>query len=190
MTLMRRVFAEKRRYIYPLAGALLLNAILLVAVVLPLSRKVEGGEAAARQAAAALAAARADHDAARATVTGKDAADTELKKFYGEVLPVDQSEARRVVFKLQELAKKANLTAGRATTEAVRPKESALGKMTVQQPLSGPYRNLRQFIYDLETSPDFLILENVSLVQGAQGGGALQMNVVVSTYYRAEGDGD
>jgi Tfp pilus assembly protein PilO len=190
MTLARRVLAEKRRYIYPLAGALLLNAVLLVAVVLPLSRKVEGGEASAQQAATALAAARADHDAARATVTGKDAADAELKKFYGEVLPVDQSEARRVVFKLQELARKANLNAGRARTEASRTKDSALGKMTVEQPLVGPYRNLRQFIYELETSPDFLILENVSLAQGTQGPGALQMQVVVSTYYRAEGDGN
>ena len=119
MTLTRRVFAEKRRYIYPLAGALLLNAVLLVAVVLPLSRKVQGGEASAQQAAKALAAAKADYNAARATVTGKDAADAELKKFYGEILPVDQSEARRVVFKLQELAHKASLNAGRARTQPV-----------------------------------------------------------------------
>jgi Tfp pilus assembly protein PilO len=190
MTLARRVLAEKRRYIYPLAGALLLNALLLVAVVLPLSRKVQGGEAAAQQAAAALAAAKEDYNAARATVTGKDAADAELKKFYGEVLPVDQSEARRVVFKLQDLARKANLNAGRAHTQINRTKDSALGKMTVDQPLFGPYRNLRQFIYELETSPDFLVLENVSLAQGPQGQGALQMTVVVSTYYRAEGDGN
>ena len=190
MTLTRRVLAEKRRYIYPLAGALLLNAILLVAVVLPLSRKVQGGESSAQQASAALAAARADYDAARATVTGRDAADAELKKFYGDVLPVDQSEARRVVFKLQDLARKTSLNAGRARTEATRDKDSALGKMTVQQPLFGPYRNLRQFIYELETSPDFLILENVSLIQGAQGQSGLQMNVVVSTYYRAEANGN
>lgn len=190
MTLTRRVLAEKRRYIYPLAGALLLNAVLFAAVVLPLSRKVQGGEASAQQASRALAAARADYNAARATVTGKDGADAELKKFYGEVLPVDQSEARRVVFKLQDLARKANLNAGPARTQASREKDSALGRMTVNQPLFGPYRNLRQFMYELETSPDFLILENVSLVQGQQGAGALQMNVVVSTYYRAEGDGN
>jgi Tfp pilus assembly protein PilO len=189
MTLTRRVLAEKRRYIYPLAGALLLNAVLLLVVVLPLSRKVHGGEASAQQAATVLAAARADYNAARATVTGKDAADAELRKFYSEVLPVDQSEARRVVFKLQDLARKSSLGAGRARTQASRTKESALGKMTVEQPLTGPYRNLRQFIYDLETSPDFLVLENVSLVHGTQASGGLQMNVVVATYYRAEGDG-
>jgi len=189
MTLTRRIFAEKRRYIYPLAAALVVNAILIVAVVLPLSRKVEGGEASAQQAAAALAAARADYEAARATVTGKDAADAELKKFYGDVLPVDQSQARRVVFRIEEMARKANLTTGRASTKESQPRDSTLGKLTVGQTLVGPYRSLRQFIYDLETSPDFLILENVSLAQGAQGSNALTMNVVVATYHQAGGDG-
>lgn len=188
MMLTRRILAEKRRYIYPLAGALLLNALLLAAVVLPLSRKVQGGEASAQQAATALAAARADYNAARATVTGKDSADAELKKFYGDVLPVDQSQARRVVFKLSEMARKANLTAGRARTTPSQTRDSALGKLTVDQTLTGPYRSLRQFIYDLETSPEFLILENVALTQGAEGSGALVMNVRVATYFRAGGD--
>lgn len=188
MTLTRRILAEKRRYIYPLAAALAVNAILIVAVVMPLSRKVEGGEASAQQAAAALAAARAEYEAARATVTGKDAADAELKKFYGEVLPVDQSEARRVLFRLDEMARKASLRTGRASISETRRRDSALGKLTLDQTVVGPYRNLRQFVYDLETSPDFLILENVSVIQGAAGSNALTMNVVVSTYHQAGGD--
>ena len=188
MTLTRRIIHEKRRYIYPLAAALVLNAILLVAVVMPLSRKVEGGEASAQRAAAALTAARTDYDAARATVTGKDAADTELKKFYGEVLPVDQSQARRVLYKVQEMARKANVSsAGAARTAIVQRRESALGKMIVTHSLVGPYRSLRQFIYDLETSPEFLILENVTLAQTGQAG-AVEMKAEVATYYRAGDD--
>ena len=96
MTPVRRILSEKKRYIYPLAGALLLNAVLLTAVVWPLSKKVQGGELTAREAAVAHANARKDHAAARATVTGKDSADEELKKFYSAVLPVDHSQARRV----------------------------------------------------------------------------------------------
>jgi Tfp pilus assembly protein PilO len=188
MTLTRRIIAEKRRYVYPLAGALLVNAVLFVAVVLPLSRKVEGGEASAQQAATTLAAAKADYNAARATVTGKDSADVELKKFYGDVLPVDQSEARRVLFKLEEMARKANLASKRGNTKPSQARNSALGKLTAERIVTGPYRGLRQFIYDLETSPEFLILENVTLSQGAEGTGTLVMNVTVSTYYRAGGD--
>jgi Tfp pilus assembly protein PilO len=88
------------------------------------------------------------------------------------------------------MARKANLTAGRANASPSRRRDSALGKLTVEQRLTGPYRSLRQFIYDLETSPEFLILENVALSQGSEGSGALVMNVRVATYFRAGGDED
>lgn len=188
MTLARRILVEKRHYIYPMAAALVLNALLLAAVVLPLSRRVEGGEQAAQAAAATLAAARRDYNAARATVSGKDSADVELTKFYSAVLPPDQSAARRITFRLTDMAMKASLTLGRATTKPSQARDSSLGKLTVEQTVSGQYRNLRQFIYDLETSPEFLILENVSLSQGQAEGGALVMSVRVATYYRAAGD--
>jgi hypothetical protein len=189
MTLARRILSEKRRFIYPLAAALILNGVLLAAVVLPLSKRVAGGEQAASRAAAALAAAKRDYNAARGTVTGKDSADAELKKFYSAVLPVDQSQARRVTFKLVDMARKANLTSGPARTKQSHTRDSALGKLTIEQTLTGQYRNLRQFIYDLETSPEFLILEDVSLSQSKEGSDTLVMNMRVATYYRMDGDG-
>ena len=189
MTPTRRILAEKRRYIYPLVGALLLNIALLLVVVLPLSRKVQGGEQAAQQAAMAHAAANKDFQAARATVTGKSAADGELKKFYSAVLPTDMSQARRTMFKVSELARNANLSLGRSSTKESQDRDSPLGKLTNDLTLTGQYRDIRQFIYDLETSPEFLVLEHVGLSsQGTDGGGALRMDVRVATYYRAGGN--
>ena len=189
MTPTRRILAEKRRYIYPLVGALLLNIALLLVVVLPLSRKVEGGEQAAQQAAMAHAAANKDFQAARATVTGKSSADGELKKFYSAVLPTDMSQARRTMFKVSELARNANLSLGRSSTKESQDRDSPLGKLTNDLTLTGQYRDIRQFIYDLETSPEFLVLEHVGLSsQGTEGGGALRMDVRVATYYRAGGN--
>jgi Tfp pilus assembly protein PilO len=189
MTPARRILAEKRRYIYPLVGALLLNIALLLVVVLPLSRKVQGGEQAAQQAAMAHAAANKDFQAARATVTGKSSADGELKKFYSAVLPTDMSQARRTMFKVSELARNANLSLGRSSTKESQDRDSSLGKLTNDLTLTGQYRDIRQFIYDLETSPEFLVLEHVGLSsQGTDGGGALRMDVRVATYYRAGGN--
>jgi len=189
MTPTRRILAEKRRYIYPLVGALLLNIALLLVVVLPLSRKVQGGELSAQQAAMAHAAANKDFQAARATVTGKSSADGELKKFYSAVLPTDMSQARRTMFKVNELARNANLTLGRSNTKPSQERDSSLGKLTNDLTVTGQYRDIRQFIYDLETSPEFLVLENVGLSsQGTEGGGALRMDVRVATYYRAGGN--
>lgn len=191
MSLARRLFSEKRRYIYPLVAGLVLNAVLLLAVVLPLSRKADGGESAAHQASTALKAAQADYEAARATVSGKDSADAELKKFYGAVLPPDHSQARRIAFRLAELARKSNLALQRRIANPpAQLRDSALEKLTVQQVLIGQYRDIRQFIYHLETSPDFLILENVRLSQGQEGTGQLVLDVTVSTYYRAGGHGN
>ena len=91
MTLWRRILRENRKLVLLLTVAMLINIGLFVLVVLPLSRRVQGGEVLAASASAALAAGRREYDSARAMVTGKTTADTELKKFYQDVLPPDVS---------------------------------------------------------------------------------------------------
>jgi hypothetical protein len=191
VTLTRRIVREKRRFIYPLLAALLLNAALYIAVVLPLSRRVANGEVAAQAAAKALAEARRDHAAARATVTGKTTADEELKKFYGAVLPASHSAARALTFRrLNELAEGADLILERSTIATDQVRQSDLGQFAATYVLRGDYRNIRRFIHALETAEEFLILDNVALSQGSEGEGELLVNVEVSTYYRAGAHGD
>ena len=128
-----------------------------------------------------------DTRSARATVTGKDAANRELKKFYGDVLPPDQSAARRIIrAKIEELANSSNV---KLLQEAFDPKQergSDLGKLTATVLLMGEYRGIRRLIYGLETAPEFLILENVALSQVQERDQALNLTVKIATYYRAE----
>jgi Tfp pilus assembly protein PilO len=190
MTLTGRVLSEKRRFIYPLIVAIVLNLAVFAAVLYPLSLKVGRGEESAQAAAAQLAAARREHDAARATVKGKVSADAELEKFYHAVLPADMSEARRITFsKIEELMKEAHVTLKRRVFEPSQEQDSTLGKLSMNISLVGQYRDVRRFIYDLETAPEFLILENVVLAQGAENEPRLNVDVKVSTYYRAGADG-
>jgi Tfp pilus assembly protein PilO len=190
MSLARRILEEKRRLIYPILAVLLINAAVFAAVVYPLSVKVSAGEQSAQAAARELSAARRDYEFARATVAGKAAADAELKKFYGAVLPPDDSAARRITYlQIYQLAKKANLDYERAANEVTRERDSTLGKLTTTVALSGEYRNIRRFIHELETAPDFLILENVAVSQGTESGTALNVTVRVATYYQAGSDG-
>lgn len=191
MTQFRRVLAEKRGPIYPLVAAVLLNAALFIAVVYPLSLKVANGERDALAAANARKAAQAEYDAARATVTGKASADSELKKFYTAVLPPDLSAARRIVYaKMDKLASTANVTPGRRDLEETQERGSDLGKLTATVVLMGEYRNIRRFIHDLETAPDFMILENVALSQGSERDQGLTVIVKVATYFRTATDGN
>jgi hypothetical protein len=191
MSLTRRILTEKRRYIYPLLAAVILNAALFVGVVVPLSRRVSGGEVQAEAAATALARARRDQAAARSTVTGKASADEELKRFYGAVLPADQRAARSITFsRLNQLVDEADLVRERSNTDTEQQRDSELGKVTATYVLSGPYRNIRRFVHTLETAKEFLILENVVLVQGTEGESDLIVTVQVSTYYRTGAHGD
>ena len=190
MSLTRRIFEEKRRLIYPIVAALVLNAAIYAAVVYPLSLKVTVAEQSAQAAMVASAAAHRDFESAKRTMTGKVAADAELKTFYTEVLPPDQSAAQRITYlKIQQVAKQAHVSYERAANEATQDRDSRLGKLSTTVTLSGQYRDIRRFIYDLETSPEFLILETVSLSQGSDTSTSLNVTVKVTIYYQAGGDG-
>jgi Tfp pilus assembly protein PilO len=191
MTLLRRILDEKRRLVYPLVAALVLNGALFVAIVYPLSLKVANGERDAAAAASARTAARTDEEAARATVTGKASADKELKKFYSAVLPPDQSAARRLLTSnIEKFTASANVRQVQQTFEATEERGSDLSKLTTTLVLVGEYRNIRKFIHELETAPEFLVLENVALSQGQEREQGLNVVMKVATYYRAEGNGN
>src|SRR6476661_608075 len=186
-----RIVQEKRALIWPILVALIVNAVVYAILVYPLSKKVAGGEQAADASAAALAAARRDYAAARATVAGKGQADVELQKFYSEVLPPDISGARRITFlRMEKLAEQCNLRLQRETSEPNPQRDSPLVKFTYTAALSGEYRNIRRFIHELETAPEFLVLENVELSQGSLESRGLNVNLQIATYYRAEANGN
>ena len=191
MSLSQRIFQEKRRLIYPLVVVLIVQRGDLRRG--RLSAVAEGGRSGAgRRRPRRLRRCRRarEFDSAKNTVTGKAAADAELKKFYGEVLPPDQSAARRITsLKIAQLAKKTNVNDERAVSEVTQERDSSLGKLSTEITLSGQYRDIRHFIYELETAPEFLILETVSLSQGADASSGLNVTVRVATYYQAGGDG-
>jgi Tfp pilus assembly protein PilO len=190
MSLFQRVVTEKRRFIYPLLTVIVVNVVLFLAVVYPLSARAARGEASANAAAQARAAAQRDYDSARATVSGKTSAEAELEKFYTTVLPPDESAARRITFlKIEQLERKTNLRQERRAFEVTQDRGSALGKLTITTVLTGQYRDVRRFIYEVETAPEFLVLENVSVSQGAESDRPLNVTVRIATYFRAEDDG-
>ena len=191
MTDMRRILTEKRRLILPIVIALVVNIALFAIVLYPLSKKVTGGEQLATASANALAAAKRDHAAAGATVKGKGQADQELQKFYTDVLPPDLSAARRATFlRIEQLAQKSNLRLERETSDPRPQRDSQLVKFTYRASLSGEYRNIRRFIHELETAPEFLVLENVELTQSEVENRGLNVNVEIATYYRAAANGN
>ena len=183
-TLFRRVVREHRRIVLPLAIALGVNVIVYGAVVYPLSQRVANIEQRDRTAEEQLLAAQRDHAQATGTLTGKDRAAAELATFYKDVLPSDLSGARRLThLRLAQLARESDLRFISATFQEVPPRSGTLTQLKIQMALSGTYSNMRAFIHQLETAPEFVVIDNIELGQGADGG-ALGVTLHLSTYYR------
>ena len=183
----RRILREHRRLIVPLAIALLVNVVAYAVVVDPLARRV--ANIAERDAAAErmLAAAKKEHTDATGTVTGKDRAAQELTRFYKDVLPRDLPAARRLTHtRVPQIAREHNVGFYSSTTSPVtRGQNSTLVRYTTKVELAGRYRDVRSFIHELETAPEFVVIDDVSLSEEDNEDGLLELTLQLSTYYQA-----
>ena len=184
-----RVIADHRRALVPVGIVLAINIVVLSAIVMPMRRSVESGESQASESASTLAAAVADLKEAEAMRDGQAQAGKDLEKFYGEVLPVNFAAARRMTgLKLAQLARShdVSLLRGSAAPELLR--DSPLERLTVNYSLEGDWDDIRQFIYEIETGPDFIVIDNVGLGEGQGGSAPLTLALEISTYYRVASD--
>jgi hypothetical protein len=180
-----RVIADHRRWLVPVGLLFAVNVIVLLAVVLPLRRAVESGAARAEASARALGEARADLREAEATRDGQTQASADLDRFYAEVLPSDFASARRTAgLKLAQLARAhdVDFRGGAATTEEL--EDSALERLHVTYSLTGDWDDIRQLLYEIETGPDFIVIDNVRLAEGSEENAPLSLALELSTYYR------
>ena len=182
-----RILQEKRRVIIPLASVLALNLAVYALVVYPLSvrvRSIEQRETAAMQQ---LKAAQDEDAAARAVLEGRDRADVALKEFYKTVLPSSLSSARDITYlRLNQLAQRHRIRTKSKHSVSDREKRGTLSRLRVTLDLEGNYDDVRQFIYEIESGSDFLVIDSVQLSQDAVSGAPLALTLALSTYYRSE----
>ena len=188
---LRRVALEKRRVIVPLLAGLILNVILYAAVVYPLRVSVRSAETRGENAARELTFAQSDAAAARAILQGRDRTDTALQGFYKDVLPTDLAGARRITYRrLSELAEQEDVRIERRSyAEPDTDAQGRLSRLRITMTIQGDYENVRQFIYQLESGTDFIVIDDVSLAQGTEPNAPLTLALAISTYYRAGPNG-
>ena len=187
MRLVRRVVDEHRRAVIIIAAAFVVNVLLYLFVVRPLNQSVATVEQRTVAAEQAKAAAQAEFDRANGTLTGKDRATKELGTFYSMVLAQDLSGARRLTYgRMQRLAQENRLAYQGSRYEPVEERGSTLTKLKVNVELTGTYNNLRSFIHTIESAPQFVVIENISLAEGSNEG-TLRLAMDLSTYYRSAG---
>jgi Tfp pilus assembly protein PilO len=189
--LIRRIIVEKRAVVLPLVIALAANVLAYILVVRPLEVKSAGAADRARQSAVALAAAEKDLAAARALVSGKSEADQELSSFYQKVLPADLTTARRLTYaSLPELARKTGVRyEARSASNEETERDAKLGHMKIKMVLQGDYRNIRQFIYELESAANILIIDDLTILERTAGE-EQTLTINMWTYFRDRGTAD
>jgi Type II secretion system (T2SS), protein M subtype b len=191
MILWKRVLVEKRLAIIPLALGLVANIAAYALWVYPLGVKSAGAADRAVAAARSVQAAEQELAAARGLVTGKARAEQELSTFYGKVLPPDLPSARRLTFAtLPNLAQKTNVKfVDRRVANELPEKNARLGVLRVNTQFQGDYESLRRFIYQLESDPAFVIIDDVQLAQNDPTK-PLTLSLQLSTYYRLGSNGN
>lgn len=188
--LLRRILRDYRAAILPIVFLLAVNVLTYVLVVRPLQLKSEGAADRAVLATQNLRTAQADLARARSLVDGTAQADTELSAFYQKVLPLDLTAARRMTYaSLPALARRTNVRyAARTHTLDETTGKSRLGHMAIRMVLQGDYKDIRRFIHELETAPEFVIIDNVTLTESS-GDEPQTLTLTLSTYYSAEPNG-
>jgi Tfp pilus assembly protein PilO len=181
-----RVAREHRAWIWPLVVLAVGNLAALILGVLPLSRSVATAEQRATQATADAQVAAAELAAATAARDGRDTATRELKTFYADVLPASVAEARRLLqLRVAQLARAHDVTFSRAVANPESVRGSDLSRLSAKVELVGRYRDVRAFLYELETATDFVIVDSIVLSEGQDLTGPLDLTLEVSTYFKA-----
>ena len=189
MTLLKRVLTEKRALVLPVATAIAANVAFSAIAVYPLTVKVTRAERRAATVEQNLRTAETNFAAARALRAGINQANEALRRFYRDVLPLNLAGAREITYaRLAQMAGQVNLEYERRSMTPERQPDSPLARLRTTLVLSGGYRNVRRFIYELETAPAFVVIEEVLLEQGTGDTADLVLTLGVSTYYRVESD--
>ncbi|MEW5981693.1 MAG: GspMb/PilO family protein [Acidobacteriota bacterium] len=194
--LLVRIVREKRLIIVPLSVVFLANVALAAFLVYPLSLRVATGLQQEEQARLVLRAAELEKASTATMAADKAAAERDLEQFYGVVLPQGLSGARKSTYlHLAQLARDAGLNYQRRLEDAQAPKSGEVGsqgpltRFEITMVLEGDYAGVRQFLQDVETSTPFIVIDNITLVEGAEPNSDLVLTVVLSTYFRNDGDG-
>lgn len=186
MNIWRRVITERRMVVVPVLAALVINLLVFVLAVLPLSRSVSGDETRAEEMKLALANAHRMARVANDTKVSQQRAGEELKKFYLDVLPATQGDARALLYvEIAKLAREAGVQHQTSVFEREEIEDSQLTRYHTDVVLTGEYAGVRQFLYHLETSERFFVVESVKLGQSGQRQGArgsLEVVARVATY--------
>ena len=175
---------EKRVLLGIVGGVLLVDLGLYSFVLYPLGYQVEEARSRALNAGESLEKSKRTLDAAQSTTEQQVLANTKLREFYDGVLPQDLASARAMMYsRLFTLARSTNLVVERRSSSAEEIRDAGMNRLRTTLVVAGEYRDIRQFIFNLESSMEFIVIDEVVLSQAQEEDVGLVLALAVSSYY-------
>jgi Tfp pilus assembly protein PilO len=112
-------------------------------------------------------------------------AETDLKTLRTEILSTREARMVDVQRELAKLCKEFSIDLDGVRYENEILEAEELERFGMVVPLQGGYSNLRKFLQAVESSPRFLLVEQVELGQSQEGGGKLELSITLATYFDA-----
>jgi Tfp pilus assembly protein PilO len=184
-----RIAGEWRRVLLPLAVLAIVDVAVYAFVVYPMTLSAAGAARRADTARQARVAAEREFELAQAVVRSSGVAAGDLQRFYTKVLPADLPAVRRMTYaRLAELARETNLLYDRRSFEEDPAYRGTLKRLQITMDLEGNYRDIREFIYRLESAPEFVVIEDLALSSGNDEEAPLALTLRLATYFREGGE--
>ena len=114
--------------------------------------------------------------------------ETEKQKvdaFYNDLLGEKENRMIRIQREVRKIAAGLGMDPESISYQPEYLDKVGLVRFTVNVPLVGDYRNLRQFITRIENSENFLIIDSVTLGGSKDGGALLDLSIQLSTFFSA-----
>lgn len=123
--------------------------------------------------------------ALRGALSGKGSGtnDTALAVSFIKGLP-ESGELASVLEEVFKSAKRSGLSVATAEYNSETFKDSSISRYAFTFPVEGSYRDVKRFLYDVESSRRPLVIEELSLASGKAGEGKTALRIRMSVYYR------
>jgi Tfp pilus assembly protein PilO len=105
--------------------------------------------------------------------------------FYNDLLGAKENRMIRIQREVRRIAAGLGMDPESISYQPEILDKVGLVRFTVNVPLVGDYRNLRQFITRIENSENFLTIDSVTLGGSKDGGALLDLSIQLSTFFSA-----
>jgi type IV pilus assembly protein PilO len=108
----------------------------------------------------------------------------DLSAFYAMIPP--RSDLTGLIEELFNMAHNAGLEIDRIGYAPQKLQERPLMGYTLMFSVSGSYEQLKSFVYDIETSPRLITLDEIALSGAGEGDRSVSLNLRFTTYFQAD----